>query len=76
MITGKLDYLPIQFVNALDHLLERNPRLQLIEDKGQLKFLMDGHEVPVNTLYYWYRESLATHRQFSPDVLDSRMQAG
>ncbi|MBU1241983.1 hypothetical protein KKD52_09770 [Myxococcota bacterium] len=69
MITGKLDFLPMQFLNTLDDQLEHNDRLHMIEERGQLHFLVDGREVPVNTLYYWYREALHDGRNRRPEFL-------
>lgn len=76
MITGKLDYLPMQFLKTLDDQLEHNHRLNMVEERGQLKFLVDGCEVPVNTLYYWYREALQGGRNTKPEFLPPVRQAG
>ncbi len=69
MITGKLDFLPMQFLKTLDDQLERNPRLGMTEERGQLKFLVDGSEVPVNTLYHWYLGALRDGRNPKPEFL-------
>jgi hypothetical protein len=76
MITGKLDFLPMQFLKTLDDQLERNPRLDMTEERGQLKFLVDGREVPVNTLYYWYREALHDGRNPKPEFLPPTRKFG
>ncbi len=76
MITGKLDFLPMQFLKTLDDQLEHNSRLNMIEDRGQLRFLVDGREVPVNTLYYWYREALHDGRNRHPEFLPPARKAG
>jgi len=76
MITGKLDFLPMQFLKTLDDQLEHNARLNMIEERGQLKFLVDGLEVPVNTLYYWYREALEKPRAKPSEFLPPSRKYG
>ena len=76
MITRRLDFLPIQFLDLLDHALATNPRLRMREEKGTLRFLLDDQEVPVNTLYYWYRQSLERPRRTALDFLPPRKHAG
>lgn len=76
MITGRLDYLPLEFVDVLDRALSTNPRIRMQEEKGKLRFLVDGQEVPVNTLYYWYRQTLARTRRRPADFLPPVKCAG
>jgi len=76
MITGRLDYLPLEFVDVLDRALSTNPRIRMQEEKGKLRFLVDGQEVPVNTLYYWYRQTLDRTRRRSADFLPPVKCAG
>lgn len=77
MMTGRLDYLPLDFVNMLDRALSSNPRIRLQEEKGKMRFLVDNQEVPINTLYYWYRQSLErTPRRTVVDFLPEQKCAG
>ena len=76
MITGKLDYLPQQFLKTLDDQLARNPRLDMTEERGQLKFLVDGREVPVNTLYHWYLGALREGKNLRPEFLPPVRRVG
>ena len=77
MITGRLDYLPLDIINVLDRALSSNPRIRLQEEKGKLRFLVDNQEVPINTLYYWYRQSLKrTPQRQVVDFLPEQKCAG
>ncbi|MBU1221041.1 hypothetical protein KKF34_05495 [Myxococcota bacterium] len=54
MLEGKLDFLPIEFVEYLEKALEMNPDFTVTEDGDKLIFRFRGNQVTLNKLYERY----------------------
>lgn len=54
MLEGKLDFLPIEFVEYLEKALEMNSDFTVTEDGDRLIFRFRGNQVTLNKLYERY----------------------